>query len=223
MTHSPGSRPADDSSSGSEAAQPEAMVDQLREQLRRRLLTGPLKIIFLILTAAAILLAINQLFLLRAFGVMLLDTQYLYLLAGAFLALSFLIFPAHAKAPLDRVPWYDLLLALLAVGVSLYFVATAQRALLQGWEYAAPERATLLSFLYWALILEGARRAGGLVIFIVCLLFSLYPTVADSVPGPISGFPQPIDALAAIHILSSESAFGIPMRAFGQLVIGFIV
>ena len=200
-----------------------AAADQLREELRRRLLKGPLKALFVLLTLGAVLLAINQLFLLRAFGVTLLDTQYLYMLAGIFLALSFLIFPAYSGAPMDRVPWYDLLLALIVLGVSAYFALTAERALLQGWEYAAPERATILSFVYWVLVLEGARRAGGLVIFTVCLLFSLYPTVADSVPGPISGFPQPIEALAAIHILSSESAFGIPMRAFGQLVIGFIV
>ncbi|HLW28454.1 MAG TPA: TRAP transporter fused permease subunit [Kiloniellales bacterium] len=223
MTRSSSARQQEGGLKGSGSIQAEAAGDQLREELRRRLLRGPLKVVFVILTLAAVLLAVNQLFLLRPFGVTLLDTQYLYLLAGVFLALSFLVFPAWPSAPLDRVPWYDLVLALLVIGVSGYFVATAERALLQGWEYAAPERATLLSYLYWALILEGARRAGGFIIFFVCLLFSLYPTIADSVPGPISGFPQPIDALAAIHILSSESAFGIPMRAFGQLVIGFIV
>lgn len=195
----------------------------LRERLRHRLLRGPVKAVFVLLTLAAVALAVNQLFLLRAFGVTLLDTQYLYSLAGIFLALTFMVFPLHPRASMERVPWYDLLLAAVAIAVSAYFVATAHRALLQGWEYAAPARATWFAFLYWGLVLEAARRAGGWVIFGVCLLFSLYPTVADLVPGPISGFAQPIDAVAAIHVLSSESAFGIPMRAFGQLVIGFIL
>src|SRR5699024_4039293 len=126
-----------------------AAADQLREELRRRLLKGPLKALFVLLTLGAVLLAINQLFLLRAFGVTRLDTQYLYMLAGIFLALSFLTFPAYSGAPMDRGPWYDLLLALIVLGVSAYFAFTAERALLQGWEYAAPERATILSFVYW--------------------------------------------------------------------------
>ena len=42
-------------------------------------------------------------------------------------------------------------------------------------------------------------------------------------PDPLSGFQQPFWDLAAYHMISSESSFGIPMRAFGNLVIGFIL
>ncbi len=184
---------------------------------------APLRALFALLTLAACGLAVNQLFNLQVLGLVILETQYLYLLAGIFLALVFLAFPAHARAPGGRVPWYDLLLAVAALATCGYFAATAERSLLEGWEFMAPPAATWTSFALWLLILEAARRCGGWIILAVILLFSLYPTFADRVPGPISGFAQPLPETIVFHILSTESAFGIPMRAFGELVIGFIL
>lgn len=197
--------------------------DEVVEELRYRVMTGPFRWIVAAGTLAAIALAVNQLFNLRLLGFGLLDPQYLYLLSLFFLGMAFLTFPAHGKAPMDKVPWYDILLAVAAVVVISYFVATSERALIQGWEYGAPETAFYFSIAFWLLILEGARRTGGWVIFAVVLLFSLYPTFADRVPGPISGFPQPFYDTVVFHMISSESALGIPMRSFGQLVIGFIL
>ncbi|MEK9971322.1 MAG: TRAP transporter large permease subunit, partial [Ferrovibrio sp.] len=42
-------------------------------------------------------------------------------------------------------------------------------------------------------------------------------------PSPLNGIQQPLDDTLAYHIVSAESAFGIPMRAFGEIVIGFII
>lgn len=197
--------------------------DELPLELRRRTLSGPLRIVVAIATAAAILLAVNQLFNLRLLGFAMLDPQYLYLLALVLLAVAFLTFPAYAGAPLDRVPWYDVVLALAAIVVVGYFVLTADRALRLGWEFSAPPTAFYFSVAFWLLILEGARRTGGWIIFAVVLVFSLYPTFADQVPGPIQGFRQTFYDTIVFHVISSESALGIPMRSFGQLVVGFIL
>lgn len=190
---------------------------------RHRIRSAPLRTVFAGLAAAACLLAINQLFNLQIFGLVILENQYLYLLAGVFLCLTFLAFPAHKQAAAGHVPWYDFPLAAAALGSCGYFAFTAEQSLLQGWEFLAPPTATWVSFLLWLLILEGARRCGGWLIFGVILLFSLYPTFADRVPGPISGFAQPLPETVVFHMISTESAFGIPMRAFGELVIGFIL
>lgn len=197
--------------------------DEIAQELRYRLVPGSIRWVLALATLAAIALAVNQLFNLRLLPTTILDPQYLYVLSGIFLAMTFIAFPAFAGAPSHRIPWYDFILAAASAGVSGYFAHTAQTSLLQGWEYGAPLLATYLSFVMWALILEGARRTGGLIIFVLVLLFSLYPVVADKMPGPISGFPSPLNETIAFHIISAESSFGIPMRAFGQLVIGFIV
>lgn len=173
-----------------------------------------------ILTVLAIALSIHQLFNLQLFGLVLLEGRYLYILAGLFLALAFLVFPIQKT---KGARWPDWLLFALALVVSAYFAATALKSLSGGWEFAAPDEARWASILLYLLVLEGTRRAGGLVLFIIVLLFSLYPTVADRMPGPISGFASPFWDLAPYHMISSESSFGIPMRAFGSLVIGFIL
>ncbi|WP_346897402.1 TRAP transporter fused permease subunit [uncultured Roseibium sp.] len=172
-------------------------------------------------TLAAVLLSIHQLFNLQLFGVVLLQGRYLYLLSGIFLSLSFLVFRMRRK---DRpVPFYDWMLAALAAVCAGYFAWTAETSLDMGWEYAAPDTARWFAIGFYLLILEATRRAGGLPLFLIVLAFSLYPTFADKMPDPLSGFQSPFWDLAPYHIISSESSFGIPMRAFGNLVIGFIL
>ncbi len=196
---------------------------EANEKRRTRTLSGVAKWIFILFTTAAVLLSVNQLFNFQFFaGVVILEGRYLFVLAGLFLSLTFLLFPLRGE-PGASVAWYDWGLAALAAGVSGYFAYTADLSLEEGWEYAPPETARWISFLFWALIMEATRRAGGLVIFLIVFVFSLYPTFADVMPGPISGFAQPLVDVIPYHIISSESSFGIPMRAFGNLVIGFII
>ena len=65
----------------------------------------------MVATAATILLCINQQFSLRFFiDYTQLNTEYFYLLIALMLPFTFLIFPGTENAPLDRIPWYDLLL-----------------------------------------------------------------------------------------------------------------
>ena len=183
---------------------------------------GFARLVVVALTLLAIALCIHQLFNLQLFSVVLIEGRYLYLLAGAFLALVFICMRGSATAP-NSVPWWDAALALLSLVVAGYFVLTAGTSLDEGWEYAAPDAARYASVVLWLLILEGTRRTGGFAIFLVAAVFSLYPVFADKMPGPIAGFAQPFWDAIPYHIISSESAFGIPMRAFGNLVVGFIV
>lgn len=173
-------------------------------------------------TLSAVLLSIHQLFNLQFFGVVLVEGMYLYILAGIFLGLTFLCFRIGSGQP-SSVPWYDWGLAFAAFAVAGYFTITADESLEAGWEYAPPEIARWISMAFYLLILEGTRRAGGMVLFIIVFLFSIYPTFASHMPDPLSGFQQPFMDTVPYHIISSESSFGIPMRAFGGLVIGFIL
>ena len=175
-------------------------------------------------TLTGVVLAVHQLFNLQAFGVVLLEGRYLYLLAGLFLALALLCFRIRGgTANSAAAPWYDWLLALLALAACGYFAATAEISLDAGWEYAPPDTARYVSALLYLLILEATRRAGGNVLFVFVAFFSLYPTFADRMPNPLNGFAQPFWDTVPYHMISAESAFGIPMKAFGNLVIGFIV
>ena len=194
----------------------------MTEPARTRRLGPPLAAFVGVLTAAGVALSINQIFNVQTGGFVLVEGRYLYALAGLFLAVAFILFPLKR----DDARWtlaIDVALALVALAAAGYFAWTAETSLEQGWEYAAPDTARYVSIVLWALIVEATRRTGGLLIAIIVLVFSLYPTFADQVPGPISGFAQPFWDAIPYHLISAESAFGIPMRAFGNLVIGFIL
>ena len=201
-----------------------AASDLMPEELLYRVPPGALGALVAASAVLASLVVLNQQLNLGFFvGVTLIDTRYLFVLVALLLPVVFLSYPAHAKAPMGRVPWYDLALATATVAASAYFIATAEQALSQGWEYGAPRSAVGISAVLALLIFEALRRAGGAVLAGIVVMIAFYPVVAAVMPGPIKGLAQPLPDAIAYHILSSESAFGIPMRAFGQIVVGFIV
>ena len=206
-------------SQASDAAEPAAA-----EASRFRQLPFGWRMVVVAFTTIAVLLSVNQLFNFRLFiGYVILDNGYLYLLIGLLVPLVFLIFPPTKTAVRDRVPWYDVVLFFALVGVCAYFLVNSRLILSEGWEYAAPLPAIYCGFALWILILEAVRRSGGWTIFVIILIVSLYPIYADKLPQVISGASVGLMDTAAFHATSEESVLGIPMRAFGQLVIGFLL
>ena len=148
------------------------------------------------------------------------QNHYYYALLALLLPLAFLIYPAHARA---THYWYDAVLGAGAFAVCGFFFVNAETMLDYGWEFAAPTYAVWMSYLLWALALEAVRRCGGLTLFVLVLVFSLYPIVAERLPGPISGMTSSVAETASYHVMSIESILGLPFRAFAQLVIGFLI
>ena len=151
------------------------------------------------------------------------ESQFLYAVVALMVPLVFIMWPAFSGGDRRRVAWYDVLLFLLAVGTCGYFVYNAERILDNGWEYAAPQTATVMSFVLWGLIVEAVRRAGGWPLALIVGVAGCYPMVADIMPGPIQGFPSSPSQTAIYHAMSRESVFGIPLQAFANLVIGFLL
>jgi TRAP transporter 4TM/12TM fusion protein len=192
-------------------------------EARYRQLSGGWRALLITLTSLALLLAINQLLNLQLTGKPILANSYLYALCGLLTGGAFLIMPATAKSPRDRVPWYDALLFAILFAVFVFFALNGQRIAEEGWEYSPPAHVVWIAAVGWILVLEALRRAGGTAVFVVVAMFSIYPVVAGIMPGPISGFPQDIATTTAYHFASSESVVGIPTQAFGELVIGFVM
>lgn len=174
------------------------------------------------LSAAGILLSINQIFLLRLFGFSPLSTTYYYMLVGLFMAVAFLAYPAIPKHT-DRVPWFDWIVALIALVSCLYLSTQARSIIAMGWELDAPPLPTLASFCLIAVSLEAVRRCGSGILFFICLAFGLFPLFADSMPGVLWGMQYtPLEATRA-YSMGLESIIGVPTRILADLVIGFII
>jgi TRAP transporter 4TM/12TM fusion protein len=155
--------------------------------------------------------------------VILLTNHYLYALLALLLPMAFIFFPAFIGKGRGGVPWYDMVLCAAAFGACLFFFLNSTNIVDQGWEFVAPDHAVYMSYILWALVLEAVRRAGGFAIFAIVGVVSVYPLFADSMPGPISGLASTAGETAAYHAMSIESILGIPMRAFAELVIGFLI
>jgi TRAP transporter 4TM/12TM fusion protein len=191
---------------------------------RHRTLTGGWLAVLVGFGTAGSLLAVNQLFNLRFLvGYTLLENRYLYLLLALFFPLTFLIFPAGARAPRDRVPWYDVVLFLAAALVPCYFAWNGLRILEEAWDFKAPTEAVWVGAALWLLVLEGARRAGGAWLFVLLVVLSLYPVYAGYLPGPIAGLSLSLPDAIRYQTMSVEAILGIPMRVFATLIVGFII
>lgn len=156
-----------------------------------------------------------------------LETEYFYLMLGMLLPLVFLLFPFKSikagTVATGRVPLYDLALVAITVGLSVYFILHGNEILQDGWEYLPPEPAKWCAFAMWLVVLEATRRTGGLAIFIICVVFSVYPVYAHLAPSVLEGQSTSWTISGAFYIYGTEGVLGIPMRAFANLVVGFLV
>jgi TRAP transporter 4TM/12TM fusion protein len=224
------------SSSGSAAAPAEKIVVadphvtdtglNESEVTRIRSLRGVWRWALLVATFVTIALCINQQFALRFFiGYTQLNTEYFYLLIAVMLPFTFLIFPGTSRAPLDRIPWYDALLFILTFAASIYLMQFIRAAASNGWEFGgAPRGVIVAGLIMWVVLMEALRRTGGWSLLLSVFPFTVYPLFADEKwLGPFRGTQSDLELTTSYHMLSGESLLGIPMQAFADTVIGFLV
>jgi TRAP transporter 4TM/12TM fusion protein len=185
-------------------------------------LPEPSKIVRVLVAGAALAAVVLAMDALRLFAGeqllsrwIVLETHYFFALLGLLLPLAYLVYPLWR--PLDVA------CALSVFGISGYFFLHAGPIVDEGWEFGAPPIASMLAIGLWVLLLEAVRRAGGWALFGIATAFSLLPLVAESLPAPLSGMSSSLTDTAAYHAFSIESIFGLPFRAFADLVIGFLV
>lgn len=205
---------------------PHLNAPQDAETTRVRALSGPWRWLLMASALVTILLCINQQFTLRFLvGFTPLNTEYYYALLLVTLPFVFLVFPSGERASVDRVPWYDALLFVATAALAVYLLMHIRKAAELGWEFTgAPQGVVWAGFGMWAVLMEGLRRTGGWSLVLSILPFTLYPMFAESSwLGPLKGTQSTFEQAGAYHVLSSESLLGIPVQAFAETVIGFLV
>jgi len=185
------------------------------ETTRLGALTSWQSIVFLFLSTIGIALAIYYIFGFSFRGRVLLDAEYYWLFIGLFTAAVFIALPGAKRA--GGPPWYDIILAAGSFAICIYFFIHARDMIIIGWSHIP------LGVVIWLLMMEAARRSGGIPFFIVVLLLGLYPLVAHLLPGIFEGmdyrFPQTIQA----HVFRSEGMLGITTKIVAEIILGFLV
>ncbi|MEO8558793.1 MAG: TRAP transporter large permease subunit, partial [Rhodospirillales bacterium] len=185
-------------------------------------LTGAAFVATLVLTVVALLVSINQIFNLGAFGLRPISTAYYYLVIAVFGAIGFLAYPAR-KADKGTARWFDWALAAVILAVGLWLAFNARTMTDRGWAERAPGEAIVLAGVFLVVVLEALRRTGEIILFVFVLIFACYPLYADFMPGFLWGvsfsFPQAIQQ----HVFGLESVIGIPTQVVSDTLIGFLV
>lgn len=174
-----------------------------------------------VLSVLGIAASVNQIFNLGLFGFLPVSNGYYYLIIGLFLALGYLAFPARKSD--TEVQWYDWLLAVLVLTLSVWMLIYAQRIIDRGWNLEAPLGATVAAGLYVLLALEGVRRTGETILFVFCAIFAVFPLVAGYMPAMLWGVQFDLAQAVTEHAFGLESIIGIPMQVVADTLMGFIV
>ncbi len=191
-------------------------------ETQRKRISGAVYWVTLLLGGFGILVAINQTFSLDAFNYVLIDNSYYYLLIAVFLSLSILIYPGRKKDA-DHVPFYDWVLFVICMATALYLSYHGEVMVERGWDLVAPTGPTVVSAIMCFLALEGVRRAGGNVLFGVCVVFFTFPLWTDYAPGFLWGVEKNPAELVRAYAMGFESIVGLPMRVAGNILIGFLI
>ena len=210
-TSSAGSTPAPDVA----PTVPAAYVDRTLE--RYASMPAALRALVLAMTAAGIGLSVVYIF---GF-VALLDVTYYFLLMAAFLPIAFLLLPAHAGE--RRVGWTSLLPALATLGLTLFLAWKSPEMVYQTWVPVSHTWQLVVGALLFVLVLEAARRSGGIVFVLIVLVLGLYPVYADFMPGMFWGPPTTLARTLAFNVYSADALLGVVTRVVGEVIIGFLI
>jgi TRAP transporter 4TM/12TM fusion protein len=180
------------------------------------------RFIFYFFTCLSIVFAVNYLFG-GLLGFNIIYISYYYILMGLLLPMVFFFFPATVKRQRGKIPWYDWIAAILACSIPIYFSTMGEAIWAKGWELYAPGYAVFLGLLLCILVLEAARRVGGISFVIIAFIFFIFPLFAGYAPGIIKGTQLDLAKTISQHVFGPESLLGIPVRVIGELLIGFLI
>jgi TRAP transporter 4TM/12TM fusion protein len=154
------------------------------------------------------------------FGLTFYKEQYLGLFLGLFLASIFLNLPAAKSASRQSIPWYDYLLAVLALLVFGRVMLEYEDLMIMvgfaPWEIAIWGLAAIL------LVLEGVRRIIGWPLVMISSVFLLYGHFAYLAPGLLNARGVSFNRLFTFIYLDNNSLLGIPTGVAGIMVVGFL-
>ena len=140
---------------------------------------------------------------------------------GFALTFVFLLFPASRKLSKRTIPFYDYILAIIAIVVGSYWVINYDR-LVQSLGQLQPMD-FYIGILAVIIVLEGARRAVGLPITIIAGLFLLYAFYGPYMPDFMSHRGQSLDSIVNLMFFSTDGILGTPLAVSSTFIFAFLL
>jgi TRAP transporter 4TM/12TM fusion protein len=190
---------------------------------RYRTLKGIPNLLRMVMPAAAVAASVYYIFGLTIIRFVLFDVAYYLLLIAFIMPLIFLLLPPRKASSRDRIPWYDILAALLSFAIPFYLFLHGRDMVEASFAILPPAYVYPMLVILLILVFEAARRQAGSIFVAVCLLFAVFPLFASYMPGPAFGTQFSVREILCYHVMGSEGLLGIPMRVVGGLIIGYLI
>ena len=172
---------------------------------------------------AIILTTVEFLPLIRGRGIY--ELSFLATHLGAALSITFVMFgPWRRRETEASIPVVDFLLALLSLICAGYFVSQGLRVLerIEGVDPVYPADMVFGIGLI-LLLLEACRRATGIVLASLAVLFIAYIFLGPYLPGGLEHRGMRFDRFIDLQVLSTQAIFGTPISASANMVFYFLV
>ncbi|ONK24374.1 C4-dicarboxylate ABC transporter [Bacillus sp. VT-16-64] len=141
---------------------------------------------------------------------------------GFALSLIFLLFPASRKIKRkNKVPWYDIILSLISVGIGAYWPMMIE-TIVNRVGTLTPIDLTV-GVLAILLTLEATRRAVGMPITVIAILFMLYAYFGQSMPSFLAHRGLNFESLVNTLFFTSQGILGTPLYVSATFIFLFLL
>lgn len=141
---------------------------------------------------------------------------------GFALSLIFILFPARKKSrKKEKVAWYDYILSLLSIGVGAYWPLMLETIANRVGSLTPLD--LLVGTMAVVLTLEATRRAVGLPITIIALLFIAYAYFGQSMPGFFAHRGVKYESLINTLFFTGEGILGTPLYVSATYIFLFLL
>jgi len=142
---------------------------------------------------------------------------------GFALSLIFLLFPARKKdrGIKHKPAWYDIILAIASVAVGAYWPMMIDELVMRAGVITQVD--FYIGLLAILLVLEATRRAVGLPITIIALLFIVYAIFGQQMPGFLAHRGLSLERLVQTMFFTTEGILGTPLGVSATFIFLFLL
>ncbi|MBN8199172.1 MULTISPECIES: TRAP transporter permease [Bacillaceae] len=142
---------------------------------------------------------------------------------GFALALIFLLFPARKKdrGRKNKVAWYDIILAILGIAVGAYWPLFIDEIVMRAGRLT--EIDFYVGLIAVLLVLEATRRAVGLPITIIAVIFLAYAMFGPYMPAFLAHRGLDLERLVQTMFFTTEGILGTPLGVSATFIFLFLL
>ena len=134
--------------------------------------------------------------------------------------LAYLLFPIKKDMPKDKLPWYDVILAVIGASSWSYITINFDSLVRRAGIYTATD--IVIGIIGILLVFEACRRIVGLPILIISIVFIVYALFGAYAPGFLNHRGYSLQRLVSHLFYNTEGIMGTPIGASATFIFLFI-